>query len=147
MDQITFVSLGALAPLLMGGKAPSLIAHAAGGVMRPEMLASAKVAIFHRGRPRLERGQPGEPEPAQDAADGRARQAEPVGDLRPGQTLPAQALDRGGDRARQPAGQAGGGPSGVDCAASCGHSYGGFIRGSGWLADGGQPPVSRACSG
>jgi hypothetical protein len=58
-----------------------------------DQLARPRALIAYDRWPRLERGQPAEPAPAQDAADGRERQAEAAGDLRPAQALPAQALD------------------------------------------------------
>src|SRR5688500_19864755 len=73
-----------------------------------DQLARPLALITHSWRPRLERGQPTEPEPAAHQADGGDRLPQPARDLRPGQALPAQALDRVGDLARQPAGRAGG---------------------------------------
>jgi hypothetical protein len=53
----------------------------------------------HRNR-RLGRLQPAEPEPAQDQADGRARDAEPCGDLGAAQALTTRVLDLADPRRR-----------------------------------------------
>jgi hypothetical protein len=73
-----------------------------------EQLAGAGALVANHGRPGLEGGEAAEAEAAQRQADGRAGPLQAARDLRPGQALAAQALDRGGDLGGQPAGRAGG---------------------------------------
>jgi hypothetical protein len=73
-----------------------------------EQLAGAGALVADHGRPGLERGEAAEAEAAQRQADGRTGPLQPARDLRPGQALAAQPLDRGGDLGRQPAGRSGG---------------------------------------
>ena len=79
-----------------------------------DQLARPLALITHSWGPRLERGQPTEPEPAEHQADGGDRLPQLARDLRPAQALPAQALDRVGDLARQPARRAGGRRAAID---------------------------------
>ena len=59
------------------------------------------LALITHGRwPRLQGGEAAEAEAAEHQADGGDRAPQPARDLRPGQALPAQALDRVADLER-----------------------------------------------
>jgi len=70
-----------------------------------EQLAGGGALVADRRRRRLEGAEASEAEAAQHAADGRARPAERPGDARSAPALAAQALDRGDDIGRRPAGE------------------------------------------
>jgi hypothetical protein len=73
-----------------------------------EQLAGTGALLADHGRPGLEGGEAAEAEAPQHQADGGDGPPQPARDLRAGQALPAQPLDRGGDCEGQPAGRAGG---------------------------------------
>ena len=73
-----------------------------------DQLSWARPFVADRGRLWLEGGELSEAEPAQHGSDGRTRQAEGVGDLRPAQAAPAQLLDCRDARGRKPVRASGG---------------------------------------
>ena len=84
---------------------PARHTHAAMAYVANGDTAAIKALYSHRGDPTSIYGWGGY---EKSWAAGRERQAEAAGDLRPGQALPAQPLDRGGDVEGQLAGRPGG---------------------------------------
>jgi hypothetical protein len=73
-----------------------------------EQLAGAGALVADHGRPGLERGKAAEAEAAEHQADGGDAPPQLARDLRAPQSLPALALDRGGDLEGLPAGRGAG---------------------------------------
>lgn len=70
-----------------------------------EQLARPLALVAHDGRPRLERRQAPQPQPAQHIADRREGEAQPVGDPRPREAPPAQRPDAPLERGPELAGR------------------------------------------